>query len=313
MSGAVNFWANAAAGAETDWIEYTVADLDSKNPDYPNVRFRVNLSFLQSHYGCHYGTCPGVLITGADTDMGCCQIGVGVEAGSDFNQVNEAVKRLTPDDVDNYEQIREEGWYRKIPRKDREPDENGVREPMYHTRVNDRGCVLANVTGGSAGKPGCALHVLALREGLHPSETKPEICWQIPFAVMEEYDSTDWCKIVTVTATHGTVWGSESTDNAMMPGYWCLETPDAYQNEPEPVYISAGTTLRKMMGDWAYELLVQRMQTVRRRYPMPGEAANGGRKMLPLLVLARKKQWEEGDDKGALERSAAYLRGLESE
>ena len=47
------------------------------------------------------------------------------------------------------------------------------------TRLVDGACVFLNRPGFPGGT-GCALHRMALREGLHPLLTKPDVCWQLP-------------------------------------------------------------------------------------------------------------------------------------
>jgi hypothetical protein len=302
-------WPNSAAGTETDWIEFVVPDPDEKNrdPDYPNVRVRVNVSFMQSGWNCKFGDCPGILIHGAMTDVSCCQIGVGIEEGEEMARVRKAVSELTAADWDR---AGEKDWYDKISRKDRAIDENGVRDPMFHTKVVDGGCILANRHGGPANAPGCALHVLAKRTDVHHSETKPDICWQIPFAVDEEWDKENWHRVLTVTGTPMATWGSSEMNGDLdMPGYWCTETPDAYDGV-QPVYRYAETELRKVIGDKLYEEMANRLDGIRRRYPTAGEAANDGRKMLPLLVVSRAKQWQKEEMTNNIARSADYLRAL---
>jgi hypothetical protein len=52
-------------------------------------------------------------------------------------------------------------------------------EPARRTRTVDGACVFLN-RPGFVGGAGCALHALAERSGLHPLETKPDVCWQLP-------------------------------------------------------------------------------------------------------------------------------------
>lgn len=56
-----------------------------------------------------------------------------------------------------------------------ETDDEGERK----TRVVNGACVFHN-RPGFAGGSGCALHIHALREGMHPLQTKPDVCWQLP-------------------------------------------------------------------------------------------------------------------------------------
>src|SRR3712207_8399082 len=45
------------------------------------------------------------------------------------------------------------------------------------TRVDDGPCVFLN-DAGFPGGGGCALHAQALRDGAHPLEYKPDVCWR---------------------------------------------------------------------------------------------------------------------------------------
>lgn len=274
---------------------------------YPNVKVIANVSFLLSGWNCKFGDCPGILIHGAMTDVSCCQIGVHIEQGAEMDRMRNMARQLTSEDWDRADQINS-GWYYKIPREDRE-SEYGVREPMFHTRVVDGGCIFANRHGGPAGKPGCAFHHLAARTGRHHSETKPDVCWQIPFAVTEDWDDEHWQRVITITGTPAATWGNPVMDDAdqlSYPGYWCTETPDAYDGI-RPVYQYAEVELRKLIGDEIYDQLAKELWSMTRRFGMPGELANNNRKMLPLLVTRRLDKWSQEGMHENVERSKRYV------
>ena len=60
-----------------------------------------------------------------------------------------------------------------------ETDEDGERKTRTVDVDGQSACIFHNRTDFAAGA-GCALHALALREGQHPLETKPDVCWQLP-------------------------------------------------------------------------------------------------------------------------------------
>lgn len=317
-------WPSAREGAQTDWIEFKLAAEDADDLD---TKYRVNLSFFLSNWKCQFGACPGILDSGAMTDASCCQIGVTFGQHEEpegrreeHQRIGKWVAQLTEEDCDNIDLIRKEGergWTNFRTMKV-VSEVDGVKvttheEVPMKTRITDGACVFANRHGGKAGKPGCALHVLANRLGIHHSETKPDICWMIPFMMGGEYDETEMCHVVTLSGTPGTMWGGYDTELGSV-GHWCTEIPDAY-NGVEPVYKLAEIELRKMMGDRAYEAMAKAIEGAgKRRYPMPGEAINGGRPMLPLLVENRVRQWRADDSKSkrssqaALRRSESYLK-----
>ena len=62
--------------------------------------------------------------------------------------------------------------------------------PARRTATRDEGgpCVFLN-DADFAGGGGCALHGQALRDGVHPLEYKPDVCWQLPIR-----RDQDWTK-----------------------------------------------------------------------------------------------------------------------
>lgn len=293
-------WPNTRAPGLTDWVEFVMDPAEEDG--YPRL-FRINMSFMTSNWQCTFGSCPGILVTGALTDVSCCQIGVhfGLHEGpmdkwAEWERVNEAVQQLTPEDWDHGYGNEKHSDYWTVYQRRRYVNAvgasivNGVPE---RTRVVKGGCIFANRHDGAAGKPGCAFHHLAARTGRHHSETKPDICWMIPFAISPPtYDDDFMMDVVTVTGTTASMWGSHDTEGTETPGHWCTEIPDHYTGV-DPVYKYAEIELRKMMGDAEYERMVEVIKAAGpRRWPMPGEVVANGRKILPLLVENRKKQWE---------------------
>lgn len=315
-------WPATAVGAERDWYEFRMA---SQDPDDPTpTLYKVDLTFYMSNWSCIYGKCPSVMATGVTPEHGCCQLGVQFGDGYDpddalenFNEVKVYVDQLTEADADNIDLIRENdghGWYTKKVYGQRKGYKG--RKLPYMTKVVDGACIMSNKPNGPVGKPGCALHHLAERLGVHHSETKPKICWSIPFAVLEEYDKDVDQYVVTLTSTHGQTWGHPDNGHIEGIGYWCVETPEAYQATSAMVYKNSEAELRLLIGDAPYEELVRRLDGLARRFPMPGESIAGGRPLIPLLVKRRVDMWAEEASKGgeraseaaaALDRSKEYL------
>ena len=74
---------------------------------------------------------------------------------------------------------------------------------------------------------GCSLHALALRTGLHPLETKPEVCWQLPVRRAQDWvDRPDGTRILvsTVTEFDRRGWGEGGHDLH----WYCTSSPDAH-------------------------------------------------------------------------------------
>lgn len=280
-------WPNTAPGAEMDWLEFITEPIgDLQHP----VKFRLNVSWLTSRWQCRYGDCPGVLIHGAMTDVACCQIGVEFTSREDFERVRKAVGQLTAEDWDLIGTPGSRSWYTK-----HTPEGRKTPVPLG-TRVlpNGGGCIFANKAGGPAGKPGCALHHLAKRTGQETYETKPDICWQIPMAVTITFDEGNRIYVITVDGSTGALWGWPDSGQTAAIGYWCTETPDAYQGA-EMVYVSMAKELTHLIGEDGYGRIKHELDQVaarRRPKPMPGERINGGRPMLPLLVADRVRRWE---------------------
>jgi hypothetical protein len=84
----------------------------------------------------------------------------------------------------------------------------------------------------------CALHGQALRDGKHPLEYKPDVCWQLPVRRDQEWTKrADGSKILlTVLAEFDRRgWGEGGHDLH----WWCTSSPDAHVGT-EPMYLSYG-------------------------------------------------------------------------
>lgn len=293
-------WPNTSPGATFDVIEFV---MPPKKEDGYNRRYRVNVSFMMSNWHCIFGQgCPGVLISSANDDAGCCQIGVHLER-KEIAKLSELVRQMGPEDVDNYEDIQRNGWKYKV--KDEGERDSGY---TYHTRVVEGACVLANRAGGKTGKVGCSLHAFALKTGQDPNDTKPNICWQVPIGVVLSTDEEEEEEVIEIGPTTGKRWGSNDPNAVGFPGWFCTETPEAFSSD-EILYRREESSLRRQMGNDAYDEMCRLLEAIDGASPMPGEEVNEGRPLIPLMVLNRKKIWEE---QAASEDEAEQKEGKEA-
>jgi hypothetical protein len=113
-------------------------------------------------------------------------------------------------------------------------------------------CIFLN-RPGFAGGAGCALHGWALRNGRHPLETKPDVCWQLPvrrsFRDVERPDGSTYSE-VTIAEYDRRGWGSGGHDL----DWYCTGRTEAHV-AADPVYVSYEPELRELMGAEAYTVL----------------------------------------------------------
>lgn len=106
-----------------------------------------------------------------------------------------------------------------------------------------------------AGGGGCALHAQALRDGVHPLEYKPDVCWQLPIR-----RDQDWVKrpdnskvlVSTLSEFDRRGWGAGGHDL----DWWCTSSTDAHVGT-EPMYLSYSPELTALIGAAAYERLAE--------------------------------------------------------
>jgi hypothetical protein len=215
-------------GPTREWATF----IDSTDHDR---EWQVDVTFLASHWQCIYGCgCEGVLTApAASMAQGCCSYGAHFSDKKDRNRVVRAAKKLTDD----------EWQFAKVGRK------RGVVAQVgneWRTRLVDDACIFLNRPGFGAG-PGCALHVHAMRTGIHHSELKPDVCWQLPLRRLDDEDD-DGNETTRLTEFARDGWGEGGEEFA----WWCTEAPEAFTGR-EPVYRSLEPELRKMIGDHLYE------------------------------------------------------------
>jgi hypothetical protein len=220
------------------WVEFP-------DPDNSEQVFRADLTWLCSRWQCIWGSgCQGIH-AGRAAD-GCCTLGAHYSDSADEKRVKEAARRLTPETWQFHGEAVKRGGRLSIT----ETDQDGDRQ----TRVHEGACIFLN-RPGFAGGAGCALHGLALREGRHPLETKPDVCWQLP--IRRTYDwveRPDDSKVLLITIGEydRRGWGPGGHDL----NWWCTGNTEAHI-ATEPVYVSYAAELAELMGRAGYDALVE--------------------------------------------------------
>jgi hypothetical protein len=216
------------SGPDREWVVFA-------DPREAGRRWKVDVTFLASHWRCIYGAgCQGVLTAPTpERAQGCCSYGAHFCDDKDRKRIEKLATRLTDADW----QFARTGRARGISAKT---------GSAWRTRLVDDACIFLNRPGFAAG-PGCALHAWALRTGRSPHETKPEVCWQLPLRRVDTEDS-DGGVTSTLSEFGRDGWGEGGAEFA----WWCTEAPEAFTHT-EPVYRSLETELRAMVGDNLFE------------------------------------------------------------
>jgi len=205
---------------------------------------RADLTWLLSRWTCVYGRgCHGIVQERPDD--GCCSHGAFFTDRADEKRVRSYAKRLT-----------KATWQHHVRgfRQWTELDAVGDEPDRRRTAVVDGACVFLN-RPGFAGGAGCALHALALREGLHPLETKPDVCWQLPVRRSQEWVTRpDNTKVLVSTLAEydRRSWGEGGHDLH----WWCTASPDAHR-ATDPLYVSYAAELTALVGAAAYARLAE--------------------------------------------------------
>ena len=218
--------------------------LEFVDPSDATQVVRADLTWLLSSWTCIYGSgCHGVIEGRADD--GCCSHGAFYSDDEDEQRVTQYAGMLTKKDWQYADVAKRQG----ISIVDELDD-----EPANKTRTVDGACVFLN-RPGFAGGEGCALHALALRIDLHPLETKPDVCWQLPVRRLSEVVTRPDDSTVTVT-TLGEFdrrgWGVGGEDLH----WWCSSSPEAHVGA-DPVVVSYGPELTALIGPAAYDELLR--------------------------------------------------------
>ena len=221
-----------------DWVEF-------RNPDNSEEIFKCDITWLTSYWQCIYGNgCCG--IDADKPDAGCCSDGAYYTNKMDEEQVLRSAKKLTKSEWQFYDQARDKS------KKNLNISEIGLDKDRKTRKINDS-CIFLNRVGyeapGYTGKFGCALHHLANKEGSHPVDTKPDICWQLPLHrswEVREVGDTE-VTVVVIGEYERSAWGEGGADL----DWYCTSNSEAHVGKV-PVYQSSKTELIKMMGKAGY-------------------------------------------------------------
>lgn len=247
------------------WVEFT-------DPDDSDQVYRCDLTWLTSSWTCIFGQgCAGIYA--GRPDDGCCTLGAHFSDKDDARRVKSFAKGMTGEDWQFRAEGRRNGWT--------ERDEDGARK----TRVHEGACIFLNRPGFPGGA-GCALHGYALRRGLHPLETKPDVCWQLPlrrtFRTVERPDGTSYLE-TSIGEYDRRGWGPGGHDL----DWYCTGNTEAHVGR-EPVYVSNRPELVALMGEVAYAELARhceaRLATRTTVAPHPAD----GRKAFDLGPAKRR-------------------------
>ena len=220
-----------------EWIEFV-------DPGDPLGLVRADLTWLLSSWTCIYGRgCEGVVEGRADD--GCCSHGAFYADDEDQARVEGFAGQLTSKHWQHADTGRRLGVS--------ETDELDG-EPALRTRTVDGACVLLN-RPGFAGGAGCALHALAERIDLHPLQTKPDVCWQLPVRRTQEHvDRADDVQVLVTTIGEfdRRGWGPGGEDLH----WWCTSSPAAHVGA-DPLWVSYAPELTALLGGPAYAELAR--------------------------------------------------------
>ena len=220
-----------------EWIEFV-------DPSDANGLVRADLTWLLSSWTCVYGRgCEGV-IEGREDD-GCCSHGAFYADDEDEARIERFASKL-----------KKKHWqYADIGRAEGVSDLDELEgEPARRTKTVDGACVFLNRPGFSGGA-GCALHALADRLGVHPLETKPDVCWQLPVRRTQEWvDRPDEVSVLVTSIGEfdRRGWGPGGADLH----WWCTSSPTAHVGA-DPLWISYAAELTALLGQPAYAELAR--------------------------------------------------------
>ncbi|MCZ2859316.1 hypothetical protein [Blastococcus sp. VKM Ac-2987] len=223
-----------------EWVEFP-------DPEDPEHLVRADLTWLTSAWTCVFGRgCAGVVA--GRPDDGCCSHGAFFTDEDDLLRVTAAVADLTDEDW----QLAPAGrgaWTEEDDADDADGTEDADPVRSLRTRVVDGACVFLN-RPGFAGGSGCALHRMAVRTGLHPLTTKPDVCWQLPVRREQEHvDRPDGTRVLvsTIGEFDRRGWGPGGHDLH----WWCTGSPTAHVS-PEPLVLTYAAELTALLGAAAY-------------------------------------------------------------
>ena len=220
-----------------EWVEFV-------DPADPLGLVRADLTWLLSSWTCVYGRgCEGVVEGRADD--GCCTHGAFFADAEDQARVEGFADRLGAEHWQYAATARSLGVCE---------DDELDGEPALRTRTVDGACVFLNRPGFPGGA-GCALHSLADRLGLHPLQTKPDVCWQLPVRRSQEWvERPDEVQVLVTSIGEfdRRGWGPGGADLH----WWCTSSPAAHVGA-EPLWVSYAAELTELLGAPAYAELAR--------------------------------------------------------
>jgi hypothetical protein len=224
------------------WLEFV-------DPADGDQLYRCDLTWLTSNWTCIFGNgCQGIYES--SPEAGCCTLGAHFSDAGDEERVAGWVDKLD----DSLWERRPEAVNKKgkVSRKKWTELEDGDRKTKVVEGKTGPACIFHNSKDFEGGY-GCALHALALAEGVHFVETKPDVCWQLPirrtFRDVERIDGTSYSEI-SIGEYDRRGWGPGGHDL----DWYCSGNTEAHVGA-EPVYLSNATELITLMGQPAYDLL----------------------------------------------------------
>ncbi|MGV9849695.1 hypothetical protein ACWDWU_13105 [Streptomyces sp. NPDC003442] len=232
---------NAPSTEDEVGLDFARAWVEFPDPADDEQLFRCDLTWLTSKWTCIFGQgCQGIQAGRADD--GCCTLGAHFSDEDDEARVGRHMARLTPEIWQFHDEGHASGWVQE--------DDDGERQ----TRRHKGSCIFQN-RPGFAGGAGCALHILALREGREPLETKPDVCWQLPVRRSYDWiDRPDDTRVLRITIAEydRRGWGPGGHDLH----WWCTSATSAH-GAGEPVFRSYRPELTELMGKAGYDRLVE--------------------------------------------------------
>lgn len=215
------------------WVEFV-------DPADDGILIKADLTWLTSRWECIFGRgCGG--IDARRPDAGCCVHGAHFADRKDRKRVAAWVARLTPDLWQNHRSGTRKGWTER---------EDGADK----TRVVRGACIFHNDADFPGGY-GCALHHLAIKEGVSFIETKPDVCWQLPLRRSYEtraYEDGVERTVLVLGEYERRDWGTGGHD---FPWY-CTANTEAHQGA-EPVFVSSRDEIVALIGSAAYDELAR--------------------------------------------------------
>ena len=228
-----------AATDDEKGLDFARAWVEFPDPADDEQVFRCDLTWLTSRWTCIFGSgCQGIQAGRADD--GCCTLGAHFSDEDDEKRVAGHVARLTPEHLAVPRR-------RHARRAGSQEDEDG---DAADAAAGEGSCIFQN-RPGFAGGAGCSLHILALKEGREPLETKPDVCWQLPIRRTYDWiDRPDDTRVLQVSIGEydRRGWGPGGHDLH----WWCTSATSAH-GAGDPVYVSYRPELTELMGKAGYD------------------------------------------------------------